>query len=210
MEEKLVKILRKASEMFQEFGIRSVSMDDICHEMGMSKKTLYQHVSNKPDLIQKILDYNSQKNFENIKNRINKDMNAIDILITVSLYISDVFKELKPTMNFDLQKYYPDIHKNFINKKRQIVLDEVKTNVSMGIKQGLYRDDLDIELIASLYVQKIKDLHDPDFYQTGKFPFEKVFEVMFENHIRGIANDTGIKYYEEKKKNINFKHNRNE
>lgn len=204
MDEKLENIIAKVSAMFQEFGIRSVSMDDICREMGISKKTLYQYVTNKSDLVEKILDYQAKEKNDAISKLLDKDMNAIDVLITVSLYVSKMFKEFNPTMHFDLQKYYHGIFKACNIRKKEIVMKEIERNLKLGIGQGLYREDLDIELIASLYVQKIKDLHDPEFLATGKFPFEKMFEVMFENHIRGIANEKGIKYFEEKKKQIKF------
>lgn len=204
MNEKLENIIIKVSAMFLEFGIRSVSMDDICKEMGISKKTLYQYVTNKPDLVEKILDYQEKEKNAAINELLDKDMNAIDVLIAVSLYISQMFKEFNPTMNFDLHKYYPDIIKACTIRKKETVMKEIERNLKFGIEQGLYREDLDIELIASLYVQKIKDLHDPEFLATGKFPFEKIFKVMFENHIRGIANEKGIKYFEEKKKQIKF------
>jgi len=108
-------------------------------------------------------------------------------------------------LNFDLQKYYPEIYKAYTQEKKKIVMQQIKQNLRLGITQGLYRSDLDIDLIASLYIQKIKDLHDPDFYSSGKFSYQKVFKVMFENHIRGIANEEGIRYFEDKKKEIKFK-----
>ena len=97
-----------------------------------------------------------------------------------------------------------------MHSKRDIVLKEVRKNLKTGIAQGLYREDLDINLVANLYIQKIKDLHDPELYESGNFSKEKVFEVMFDNHLRGIANERGLKYYEEKKSSINFKSDNNE
>ena len=207
MDEKLENIIKKAASMFNEFGIRSVSMDDICHEMGMSKKTLYQYISNKPDLIEKILDYQSKVKFEAISNLLQDDMNAIDILLAISIYVSKMFKEFNPTTDFDLKKYHPEIFKAYTMRKKEIVRKEIEHNLKLGIEQGWYREDLDIELIASLYIQKIKELHDPEFLATGKFSVEKIFEVMLENHIRGIANEKGIKYFEDKKHDLELNEN---
>jgi hypothetical protein len=77
----------------------------------------------------------------------------------------------------------------------------IKENIKQGIREGLYRAELQPELIANLYVKKMENILDPDFFPEGKFSFKKVFNMMFESHIRGIANDEGIKYFELKLQN---------
>ena len=78
-------------------------------------------------------------------------------------------------------------------------------NLERGMKEGLYRSDLSIEVIARLYIQKIEQMHDKEFLQHMEFSHECIFEIMFENHIRGIANQKGIEVFEKEKENLNFK-----
>jgi len=80
----------------------------------------------------------------------------------------------------------------------------VKQNFTQGIAEGIYRNDLDIDLVARLYIQKLVDVHDPEFLSSVNFGFEKVFQVMFDNHIRGIANTEGLAYYEKQIKTLNY------
>ena len=80
---------------------------------------------------------------------------------------------------------------------------QIKQNFEQGIAEGLYRNDLNIELVARLYIQKLEDVHNQEFLESVNFGFEKVFEVMFDNHIRGIANAEGLDYYENQIKMIN-------
>ena len=68
----------------------------------------------------------------------------------------------------------------------------------------MYRDDLSVELIARLYIRRLIDLHNPDFFPADKFSFQTLFEVMFDNFIRGIAKPEGITYYEKQRKKFNF------
>jgi hypothetical protein len=132
-------------------------------------------------------------------------MNAIDILLTVSHRVSEEIKEINPVLAFDLQKFYPSIYRDFVLKKRDHVFEQIKRNFEQGIREGLYRSDLDVELVSRLYVQKLIDVHNPDFLSSGDFSFEKIFQVMFDNHIRGIANANGLAHYENQiiKLNIN-------
>ncbi len=207
MDEKLESILKSAGNMFKKYGIRSISMDDIARELGISKKTLYQAVDNKTDLVEYLLNYLIEKGDYNCLKDATKDMNAIDVLLTVSRAVSDEIKEINPVLSFDLQKFYPTIYRDFVMKKRDHVYEQISRNCQQGITEGLYRSDLDVELVSKLYVQKLIEVHNPDFLSSVEFSFEKIFQVMFDNHIRGIANTVGLTYYENQIKNLNINTN---
>jgi len=196
MDEKVERILSESLRLFKKNGIRSVSMDDVAKELGMSKKTLYQFVDNKQDLVEMVLGYMHEKESNPCIDGDISKMNAIDILLAVSRSVSNQLKDLNPINAFELQKYYPVIFREFVIKKRDHVFEQVKQNFSRGIEEGIYRNDLDIDLVARLYIQKLVDVHDPEFLSSVNFSFEKVFQVMFDNHIRGIANAVGLAYYE--------------
>jgi len=202
MELKTRNIADRARGVFLKYGIRSVSMDDICRELGMSKKTLYQYFGNKSDLVNRIL----QQSFEDFEAHINairlQEHNAIDDLLEMSRVIDEHMKEDNLSISFDLHKYYPEIHHEYLQKRRDFASGYLRENIEKGIKDGYYRSDLNVELIARLYMQKIEDLHDPNYYKIDEKSFVEVFHVMFENHIRGIANEKGIRYYEERKKRL--------
>jgi TetR/AcrR family transcriptional regulator, cholesterol catabolism regulator len=208
MDEKLERILRESARLFIKYGIRSLSMDDICRELGMSKKTLYQYVESKPDLISRILQYNFDEHTKNVKSFIEGEHNAIDILLAVSRKVCLDMQNFNASTTFDLQKYYPDIFKTHYEAKLKAIFNDIKANINKGISEGLYRDDMDIDLVARLYVQKLADVHDPTFLASmaaDVTSFAKVFHVMFDNHIRGICNANGLAYYEKQKQYLNFK-----
>lgn len=199
---KVRNIADRSREIFMKYGIRSVSMDDISRELGMSKKTLYQHFLNKSDLVKQVLLFNQEDFERKITNILNENHNAVDDLLYISLIINSHMEEVNQAFTFDLQKYYPDLYREFLDKKRNFASHYLTNNILKGIRENLYRGDLNVELLAKLYVQKIEDLHDPQFYDREKISFGEVFQVMFENHIRGIANENGIKYFEDRKKTL--------
>ena len=203
MDEKFDLILSESLRLFMKYGIRSISMDDIAKELGISKKTIYQYVANKTELVEKVLVYMSEQERNVCIDGDRSKMNAIDILLAVSRNVSRQLKDFNPINAFELQKYYPAIFREFVLRKRDHVFVQVKQNFEQGIAEGLYRDDLNIELVARLYIQKLEDVHNQEFLESVNFGFEKVFEVMFDNHIRGIANAAGLAYYENQIKMIN-------
>lgn len=203
MDEKLDRILSESLRLFMKNGIRSISMDDIAKELGMSKKTVYQYVANKAELVEMVLNFMREKESNFCFDGDKTQMNAIDILLAVSRNVSRQIKDLNPINAFELQKYYPAIYRDFILKKRDHVYTTLKKNFEQGIAEGIYRTDLDIDLVARLYIQKLIDVHDPEFLSSVNFGSEKVFQVMFDNHIRGIANAEGLAYYEKQIKLLN-------
>ncbi|MCF8302924.1 MAG: TetR/AcrR family transcriptional regulator [Bacteroidales bacterium] len=198
-------ILEGARELFRNYGLRSVSMDDICRYVGISKKTLYRFVENKAALIDKMIDLDMEEMGTIINEHKAGQQNAIDELLEQSKFVHQHINNIKPAFLYDLQKYYPHIHQRFMREKRKWIINHVIKNLRQGIEEGLYRTDLNLELVALLYSQKLEDMQNPEFINSGDFTFEKIFEVMFDNHIRGISNQDGIAYYEQQKSKLNFK-----
>jgi len=204
MEEKVIEIIEGAYRIFTKHGIRCISMDDISKELAISKKTIYQHFNNKADLLEFILEYKFKQGKSMEKDFKLQHLNAIDTILAVSKHLSQRAKEPHPIISFELKKYYPEIYNKQLERTRNTTFNYVQENLKQGIKEGLYREDLDVELIASLYIKEVEGMIDEDFYCPKQFSFLKLFEVMFEKYIRGIANEKGIKYFEEKKQHFEF------
>ncbi|MFO7863848.1 MAG: TetR/AcrR family transcriptional regulator [Salinivirgaceae bacterium] len=204
MDEKLNEIIIESARLFRQYGVRSVSMDDIAKAMGVSKKTLYQFVTNKNDLIEKILDFTYQREVALLEECTKNDVNAIDALLKMSQLISEEVKLFTPTVTFDLKKYYPEIFRRHVEKSQKFAYKAVYRNLQQGISQGLFRKEINAEVVATLYINKIEDVHDENFFKGKEFTFDLIFETMFENHIRGIANEKGIAYFEERKNHYQF------
>ena len=207
MEQSLIAILDRVRNLFYKYGVRSVSMEDISRDIRVSKKKLYGIFRSKNELVEKLLEL-ERENFEIIFSTYNfEGVNAIDILLTVSKELSEKFTDISPSMTFDLNKYYPEIYHKHVEERIEFIFGKIKINLEKGINQGVYRDDLSIELLARLYIRRLIDLHNPEFFPADKFSFQTLFDVMFDNFIRGIVNEKGIDYYEKQKRKVNFKNN---
>ena len=199
---KLQEILEKTVELFYEFGIRNLNMDDISRSLGMSKKTLYQYVKSKEDLIEKLFYYDEMRWDEEMAILKVDELNAIEILIQVSLKVFDEMGKFGPKIKFELKKYYEPIFQQFMIRKQNHIFSQISKNIEKGIAQGLYRSDVNIELIAGLYVRNLVMMHNNDFCFAENITFEEVFQVLFESHIRAISTPEGIAYFEKRKSEI--------
>ena len=203
-DEKLNLIISGSHKIFTEQGLRNVSMDDICRSLGISKKTLYCYVDNKLDLLKKIVEYIRSQIRQRIEELEGMDLNAIDVLLEMSKITNTKHFRINPVISFEFRKYYPKAFEEFIFMKKDLITEHIKKNIKQGINENLYRKDLNIEIVAHLYFQKIEDFHKLELDDLKDFSYKKVFEVMFENHIRGIANTKGIAYFEKEKEKLNF------
>lgn len=172
--------------------------------MGINKALLVKYARNKGDLVKLLLRY-ERESFQNIflENDFN-DTNAIDILFVVSREICKRFTLVSPSVTFDLKKYYPAIYRTHVEERSKYIFEKIKINLEKGIRQGMYRSDLSVELVARLYISRLLDLHNPEFFPPEKFSFSMLFDVMFENFVRSVGTPDGVAYFEKKKNEIDF------
>ena len=194
------EIIIKVSEIYLKYGIKSVTMDDVARELGISKKTLYLYFKDKDDLVKKVVDYHMDLQHECMKSFTFENVNAIEELLMVSKFISNFMKQINPSVTYDIQKYYPEIWKSIVSDRMDHIFKQIKDNMKRGIKEGLYRKDLNIEIIARIYLFRIDAAKTLDLITENKYTYEEIFNTFFNYHIRGIANQNGIEYLESKKK----------
>ncbi|MDG1780760.1 MAG: TetR/AcrR family transcriptional regulator [Flavobacteriales bacterium] len=198
MEEKLTKIISEAQAVFMRFGIKSVNMDDIARHLGISKKTLYKYVSDKADLVQKCFFMHCEMEEKQLSRISSMDMNAIDESFETMHFIKDMIKDVHPSIMFDMEKYYPEVMKKTEDIRQKTVYANLKANLEKGIKEGLYREDLNPEIIAHIYVSSVEAIFHSQQFMTSQVSLSDLYLELFRYHIRGIASTKGREYLIEK------------
>ena len=201
--------LRDIIEKFRDYlydmhGKAIISLEEISLRIGIPREVILNYVTGEEELVEKVLDFERHRFEEIFKIHDFEGVNAIDILLTVSKELAEKFMDISPSVTFVLKNHFPEIYQRHFIQRRDFIYEKIQINLSKGISQGMYRDDLSIELVARLYLSRLIDLHNPDFFPAEKFSFETIFNVMFENFIRSIAKPEGLTYFEKKKKNFKF------
>lgn len=204
MDEKQHEILGKVAHLFMRFGIKSMTMDDIARQLGISKKTLYQFVSDKNDLVVKVMQGIVDQEKEVSKRLCAVHDNAIDMLFELSKDVSQKFGQIHPSINYDLEKYHPEAWNIFEDFRTTFVADCIEENIINGVKQGLYRENLDPFVISRLYANKMEMCTDSDVFPSSKYNFKDIHLELMRYHIRGIASEDGLSYLKQKIKNDNY------
>jgi AcrR family transcriptional regulator len=187
------EILEKATEMFLNFGFKSVTMDDIANKMGISKKTIYVNYKNKTKLIEASTIYMFNLISHGIDCICELGKNPIEELYDIKQFVMENLKDEKSSPQYQLQKYYPKIYENLKNKHFEVMQDCVKENLERGMKQKLYRDTISTDFISRIYFNCIMALKDKDLFPQKEFPVRPLMEQYLEYHLRGICTTKGLK-----------------
>ena len=197
MEEKKLNIIKNVGNLYLRFGIKSVTMDDVANECGVSKKTLYQFFSDKENLVSQVIDFYLQKTNDNLNNESGE--NAIDHIFNVRLHVINIFKFYNNNLEFDLKKLYPKLYTKVHQVKRERIYTSTFKNIQEGISQGLYREDLDPDFIAKLQVGRMLYTLHPDnqIFEEHEIATVVLFDKITEYHMNAICTNKGLKYYKE-------------
>ena len=186
------KIILKSTELFLNLGFKSVTMDDIASEMGISKKTIYVHFPNKT----KLVEVTTLSLFELISTGIDcisaLEKNPIEEIYDIKKFVMEHLKDEKSSPQYQLQKYYPKIYASLKTKQFDVMQSCVTDNLKRGIALGLYRDSLNVDFISRIYFSSIVTIKDQDMFPLQKFSMNMLMEYYLEYHLRGICTEKGL------------------
>jgi AcrR family transcriptional regulator len=202
MNNEMKDILSNVREWYMKYGIKSITMDDVARDMGISKKTLYKYVTDKDDLVGKFIDYEIEIRQDEICKCFHKEFNAIEELFEISVFMNKLIRTQNPATEHDLKKYYPHHYQKIIKARREGVYKYILLNLKKGQDEGLYRLDMDNMIIAKLYLFRSESIHSNDLFSVEEFTSVKLFVELLTYHIRGIATDKGIAVLERKIKEL--------
>lgn len=204
MNKELENILNKVGDLYNRYGIKSVTMDDVARELGISKKTLYQYVENKNDLVSKVLDFILEERNCHIQEIVTKNLNAIEELLEVGIHIVKTTRDYNLSAEYDLKKYYPDLFNKMHEIRKDRMYNAVLANIKKGKKEGLFRMDMDDEIIAKMQTSRFISMHTDEFFDANEIVNPKYILELFIYHIRGIANKKGFEVLDKTLKNIDI------
>ena len=187
-EDQREQIVERAAEQFKRVGIRSVSIDDLCRDMNISKKTFYVYFRQKDDLVKAVLEH-IDKQIAAIMIEQYSGKSAQEV---VKLFI-DGLREIKemrnqPPFQYDLQKYYPEIKRWHDQKTYSIVYEHILCHLQKGINEGIYRNDLDAEA-CSAYITLTHQQWGAEMYKAQNISKKRLIGFFVESLFRSILNE---------------------
>lgn len=200
------RIAQKAHDLFLQYGIRSISMDEIAAQLGISKKTIYQFYTDKDALVDSVIGIVVTENEnECCYCRQDSDNPIHEVFIAIDL-VQEMLRAMNPTVMYDLQKYHPASFQKINDHKNKFLYKQIKENLEKGKALQLYRDDINVEILSRYRLATTFMLFSPDFYPPGKHKLDMIMEEISIHFLYGLATPKGIKLIQKYQQQRQNKH----
>lgn len=195
MMEPLTKILSVSAELFSQYGFKTITMDDIARRAGISKKTLYRHFANKQEVVNESVVWYKNNATECCEANLAGAENAIEAMVRMMAFFDEMNKRINPMAMFEMQRYFPDAYKTFRDMlvERDVVM--IRENIVQGIKEGLYRENLNADLLARYRLETSLLILQPNLLVSDRNSLMSVALEIGEHFLYGIMNNKGEKLY---------------
>lgn len=200
------RIIHQVRDLFLRIGIRSVSMDDIAGQMGMSKKTLYQHFADKDELVEMVVDYETTRMQGECRACSTTAENAVEEIFKTMEMVLKHFRDMNPMVLFDLHKFHIKAFGKFMEYKNIFLLEIISNNLKRGVEEGFFRHDINIDILAKFRLESMMLAFNMEAFPPAKYNAAEVTVTMIENFLYGLATEAGFKRIEQYKAKKNSIH----
>jgi TetR/AcrR family transcriptional regulator, cholesterol catabolism regulator len=187
-------LLTKSRELFMKHGVKSLTMDEIAKQMGMSKKTIYLFVENKADLVKITMQDFLQEEQNHMSAIMKNSNNSVDELINMIDYFLQVVREFNATTLNEVKMYYPETWQVYNEYRFNYMLGLIEDNLKKGVAEGFYRANMDTDIISKIYILAVEILLNQELFPTKQYSFVNIYREFLSYHLRGIVSEKGLKY----------------
>lgn len=188
------KWLKRVEDLFLRLGIKSITMDDVARELGISKKTLYTFVESKDDLVNKVLTRHIMQEKIECEMSFSNAKNAIEEMFFVLESNSQQMSQMKANIVHDLQKYHREAWEMMSEFQRGFLYKTVRENLERGVSEGVYRNDFDVDIITRFHIASSFQLFDETIFPHNTFKRDVIFKEYLMHYLHGILSEKGRKF----------------
>ena len=197
-------ILKKSLELFTKNGFKSVTMDEIANELGISKKTIYQYFASKNALVEATVDFVFDSAIGKIKELAGSCETPIHEHFEMKNCLGDLFgQNIEASAIYQFNKYYPKLAERIQKKKHENYDFTILRNLRQGVEQGYYRKDLDIDFVGKIFFASSTAFFSDEMF-VNLHSTQSIDELNYkflEYHLRGIVTPKGLEILEQLLKN---------
>jgi AcrR family transcriptional regulator len=188
-------ILEGAKNLFMQFGLKSITMDDIAKKVGVSKKTIYQFFSDKGSIVLKSVHEHFSEHRADIENALGKSENAIQSFFNISKCMKRHIESSNPTVLYDLQRYFPKAYKKFLEFRDNFMRNKLESVLNQGIEEGYFRPELNVNVLVIMRIVQVESTFNAEIYPREQFDFKMLHEQLLDHFIHGLLTEKGKEKY---------------
>jgi AcrR family transcriptional regulator len=192
LEETKAKIIGTSVQLFMKHGIKRVTMDDIARELGISKKTIYQHYKDKEEIITTATQIHLDGECNMMKEIRENSSNAVEHLFKLSKIMRESFDNIHSAVLFDLKKYYKSAWLLYQKFEKEVLYKEVENSLYAGIKEGYFRKEINVSVLSSLRILEIQMSFDNELFDHTNNTISEIQHQLLEHFTYGILSEKGL------------------
>jgi AcrR family transcriptional regulator len=187
------RIIEGSVELFLIQGVRHTTMDDIAQHIGISKRTIYENFDDKEGLLDEVVSFVYQENKKYFLKVFEESNNVIEAFVKILEKGAEKSFKNEHAIFEELKKYHPNVYKRILSCNEYEKQTGMQQFVVMGINQGVFRDDLNPDIIAYIFSKQSEGLFmvskNKDFQN---YSMRDIFKNMIITFIRGLCTYKGI------------------
>ena len=195
------RIIEEAALLFRTYGIRTVTMDMLASQMGISKRTIYEAFKDKDELLRGVLKWMTIKQREAMNKIFSETENVIEAIFKMIDMMIEHFQNMSPAFQLDMKRYHNELLKKLSEKDELPYYRNHIEIIERGIKEGVFRDDIDVEIMNKCLFEVERMSNDKSVFPPDDFMNKDVMRIFYINFIRGISTQKGldlINFYDKK------------
>jgi AcrR family transcriptional regulator len=189
------RIIKEAFTLFWRYGIKSVTMDDIAKDLGISKRTIYQHYPDKEAIVILVVKQELEMQKCQMDKMDEDNLNPIEQIIQAADYMRISLAHMNPVVFYDLKKYHPQAWDLFHQNKHEYIIKSIRDNLVAGIDAGLYMKNINVDILSLLRIEQVLMAFDPTIFPADRFSMMHVQMEFVHHFLRGILTAKGLEYY---------------
>jgi AcrR family transcriptional regulator len=190
------KILSVAVESFSQFGFKTITMDDLARKAGISKKTLYQHFASKSEAVEAAMKWHGERLDALLLEQMANAENAVEGMVRVNAILANMYRQINPIALLELERFFPSAWQRFREKLMTKDIAKIRDNIVRGMAEGLYRADMDADLLACYRMESCLVVFQPNSLITKHYPPHVASRAIMENFLYGLLTPKGQKLYQ--------------
>jgi len=184
------------------YGIKSITMDEVARHCNMSKKTIYQHFSDKDSLVKAIMEKHMAEDVGQIELLMKQNFSALEEVLKISEFMKKDIQEIHPSVLFDLKKYHSSAYELFEKHRDGHFIQVVSRNLEKGMAEGVYRSNIDVRLFSRLRVMEVEAMFDRNLFHEPEWDLYRVQLFFIDHFVRGLVTAKGLQQWETISENL--------
>lgn len=189
------RILEIAMAQFARFGVRTITMEDLARQAGISKKTIYQEFEDKKDLVKAVFAAILEQDRKRLAFILEQGDGVIEHLVQTSKMMRERLTSINPLVILEVQKYFPEAWNLFESFKQETIQQDLIRVLERGKELGYFRPEIDSRVLARVRLTQVTTAFDPKNFADPEYNLVEEQMIILDHFLHGIFTEKGRQAY---------------